>query len=165
MYISTYICIYIFISPWINLFSLSFCLITDHWKRYIQRPVLDQIFSKNSWIGGESLNLAHIQYAKYYKNFLLLLRLSSSYKHQFCLCFSFNSSLLLKIASRGDSVESKCIPINAVTNVEYNIYISPSKTDASGEVYLNEQATSDFSRTLGDSLCELRFMSSTLTGS
>ena len=62
-------------------------------------------------------------------------------------------------------MESKCIPINAVTNVEYNIYISPSKTDASGEVYLNEQATSDFSRTLGDSLCELRFMSSTLTGS
>ena len=106
MYISTYICISIFVSPWINLFSLSFCLITYHWKRYIQWPVLDQLFSKNSWIGGESLSLAHIQYAKYYKNSLLLLRLSSSHKHQFCLCFSFNSSLLLKIASRGDSVES-----------------------------------------------------------
>ena len=35
--------------------------------------------------------------------------------------------------------------------MEYNIYISPSKTDTSGEVYLNAQPTSDFSRTLGDS--------------
>ena len=41
-----------------------------------------------SWVRGESLGLAHIHYAKYYKNFLLLLRLSSSHKHQFCLYFS-----------------------------------------------------------------------------
>ena len=45
-------------------------------------------------------------------------------------------------------MESQCIPINVVTNVEYNIYISPSKIDASGEVY---QPISDFSRTLVDS--------------
>ena len=104
-----------------------------------------------SWIRGESLGLAHIHYAKYYKNFLLLLRLSSSHKYQFCLYFSFSSFSLLKIASTGDPVESQCIPINVVTNVDYNIYISPSKTDTSGEVYLNAQPTSDFSRTLGDS--------------
>ena len=104
-----------------------------------------------SWIRGESLGLAHIHYAKYYKNFLLLLRLSSSHKYQFCLYFSFSSFSLLKIASTGDPVESQCIPINVVTNVEYNIYISPSKTDTFGEVYLNAQPTSDFSRTLGDS--------------
>ena len=48
-------------------------------------------------------------------------------------------------------MESQCIPINVATNVEYNIYISPSKTEASSEVYLNAQPTSDFSRTLGDS--------------
>ena len=40
MYISTYICIYILVSSWINLFSLSSCLITDHWKRYIPWPIL-----------------------------------------------------------------------------------------------------------------------------
>ena len=40
MYISTYICIYIFVPPWINIFSLSSCLITDRWKRYNPWPIL-----------------------------------------------------------------------------------------------------------------------------
>lgn len=72
--------------------------------------VLDQICSKDSWVGGESLSLVHIHYAKHHKNSLIYFCLDCLSQTSVCLCFFFSSSPSASGHNSEEILESQCNP-------------------------------------------------------